>query len=275
MLAIIVTRKPLLMLLASLLTLSTAVTLDARQKTSNASEIRLKSWKIEYDEAGGLAGKTRHLTITDDGKVSAQGGGSMQPWHISFSAAASQLADIKAILKGMKLSGPPKPLPRKKGEPISDMLETTLEITYGGQKYPIHLAPENLMSILESVLNEGQERAEDEKWTKAGPFKLGRVWTVRAEVRDSNSMWHGEEWIGTWIRQGQSKIFDAVWRNNKTNEEIRDTVEVESAERGSVALHRTGAKLHYHGYYTSDRQDEVIGTIRPSANCSWRAKIDY
>lgn len=129
--------------------------------------------------------------------------------------------------------------------------------------------------MIESLLSEGLRRAEDERWEKAGPFRLGCVWKVEEEVRDGQGMWHGELWTGTWTRLDDSNVFDAVWRNNKSNQELRDTVVLDSAERGKIAMHRTSANVKYGGWYSPERQDYFTGHVLPHNDWTWRVNISY
>ena len=86
---------------------------------------------------------------------------------------------------------------------------------------------------------------------------------------------HGELWEGTWTRKADTQTFDAVWRNNKTDQEVRDTVELDSAERGRIKLHRSNSKIYYSGYYQADQQNELLGYVNSCQMCSWRTQIEY
>ena len=240
----------------------------------NAAHTNASTWKIEYHESGGIDGRVLSIALTSDGKADTKGGLGPGAWQTEFQVPAQQLSEVQALVDGLKLSGSPKPrLPR--GRPIPDMVYVTLDITYGGQIYPIQSPPARLTTLLHSLISQGKKQAEDEKWTKAGEFKLGRVWHVTEEVRDSQGLWHGEKWEGTWTRKGDTRTFDAVWRNNKSHEELRDAVEVDVAERGLLKLHRTGSKISYNGYYPADKPNDLLGYVSSCPTCSWRAQIEY
>ena len=254
------------MLLAASLALATPQTKDTKDIPP--------AWKIDYHEAGGLDGRVLFLTLTPDGTVDTKGGLSTASWESVFQISAEQLAEVQSIVEGFKLAGTPKSRTQG-GQPIPDMVYITLDVVKDKKKYPIEPAPPKLVAILRTLIAQGKKQAEDEKWRKAGDFKLGRVWHVSEEVRDDQGIWHGELWEGTWTRQADAKTFDAVWRNNKSHQEVRDTVELDSAERGWIMLHRTSSKISYKGYYQADKQNDLTGYVSSCPTCSWRTQIEY
>jgi hypothetical protein len=265
--------KPLECCLAVLL-LSSCVLMTGQQATSAQKLQSTPQWVIEYHETGGKDGRSLHVTVNSAGDVTTNGG-VVQKWKSLFQASPDQLAELKTLVNGLKLSGIPKPAPQKPQRPIPDMLYTKLEVTRGGQKYPVTAAPDRFYVILRQLLEEGRKRAENDKWQKAGAFKAGRVWHVQEEVRDSEGIWHGEEWDGTWARRGETNTFDAVWRNNKTGQEVRDTVELQVAERGRIALHRMSTNVNYSAWYTPEKPDQLTGYLSSCKGCSWRVEISY
>ena len=259
-------------LLASVVFLSGFAAAASPQTESNQKAS--VPWLVAYSESGGRDGRLLRVTLAADGQV-LTGGGRMEPWHKTLRASAEQLLEVQTLIEGLNLTGPPKPPPAKHDPPIPDMLYVTLEVTRGGVNYPISSAPPRLVSVLRELGTEGSKRSEDEKWQKIGPFRLGRVWHVREEVRDRNGRWNGEEWVGTWTRRGEANLFDAFWQNNKTHQELRDTVVVEYAERGWVRLYRATTKWKYGAWYDPKHQAELIGSVNSCPGCSWRGQIEY
>ena len=228
-----------------------------------------RTWTINYAVSGGIAGISQRLSLRDYGEATVE---SRREGQTTFKISPEQLARIRGLVQRLNLSAPP---PAKPAENIPDMLYHSLTVTSGGHEVPIGAEGSELAKELQSILAEALKRAEDEKWNKAGVFRLGRVWKVQEEVRDNQGMWHGEQWDGTWTRRADTHIFDAVWRNNKSNEEVRDTVVLDSAERGSVILHRASGKVKYQGSYAANQPESVSGYLNPSHACWWRATIQY
>lgn len=226
-------------------------------------------WTIDYSVRGGITGRFEHLVLRDDGEAVVEGGRRLRT---TFKISAEQLARIQASVARIDFAAD---RPRFKPPNHPDMQINSLTITRGGREIPIGQQGQDLTSALQPIVAQGLKRAGDEMWAKAGPFRLGRVWTVQEEVRDNQGMWHGEEWDGTWTRRADTHTFDAVWRNNRSNREVRDTVILDSAERGSVKLHRGTDPLKYEGGYDVDHLENLIGYITPSHGCSWRASIQY
>jgi hypothetical protein len=83
---------------------------------------------------------------------------------------------------------------------VPDMIYRSLTISTGGREYSVWAS--ELEPLLESILEDSMKRADDERWAKAGPFKLGRTWKVEEEVRE-NFMWRGS-WFGMWTRRADS-----------------------------------------------------------------------
>jgi hypothetical protein len=83
---------------------------------------------------------------------------------------------------------------------VPDMIYRSLTISTGGREYSVWAS--ELEPLLESILEDSMKRADDERWAKVGPFKLGRTWKVEEEVRE-NFMWRGS-WFGMWTRRADS-----------------------------------------------------------------------
>jgi len=241
---------------------------------SLASAQTSSEWKIDYHESGGIDGRVLSITLTSPGKADSKGGLGPGAWQSTFQISSGQLSEVRALVNDLKLSGTPTRRPAEKRD-IPDMVYTTLDVTHAGAVYPILSPPPKLVAILRDLLKQGKKQAEDEKWQKAGDFKLGRVWHVSEEVRDKEGIWHGELWQGTWTRKGDGKIFDAVWVNNQTHQEVHDTVELDSAERGWFMLHRTSSNISYKGYYQADKQNDLVGYVSSCPTCTWRTQIEY
>jgi hypothetical protein len=213
-------------------------------------------WMLKYSVEGGIAGYNEHLTLNQEGEVEVR---SYQS-QFRFTVPSKKLADIRQMVQQLDASAF-KPVPPPPEMP--DMIYSPFTITTGGHEYQIGPDGNGLRAVIESLLSEGLRRAEDQMFAKAGPFRLGRVWKVEEEVRDSQGMWHGELWMGTWTRINDSNVFGAVWRNNKSNQELRDTVVLDSAERGKIAMHRTSSNVKYDGWYSQERQDYFTGHVLP------------
>jgi len=93
------------------------------------------------------------------------------------------------------------------------------------------------------------------------------------EVRDGEGIFHGEQWTGIWTRQADDNTFSAVWHNSKSNEEVRDTVILDSATRGQVKLHRSSGEIHYDVSYTAEHPDQLSGYVSSCAHCWVRIAI--
>jgi hypothetical protein len=91
-------------------------------------------------------------------------------------------------------------------------------------------------------------------------------------------VWHVEEgvngrslFIGTWTRRGRSSVFDAVWRNVDTGEEIRDTLRlVEAGDR--IVFHRDGNNGEYQGHFSPDARHIEGTTSWYGPGWFWRAE---
>lgn len=241
----------------------------AGQSTSRHETAPTQPWSIEYSATGGVAGISQHLVLHDSGEAVVEGRRGLQT---TFHIPSEQLARIQALVQRIDLSAPP---PAKPKVGIPDMLDQSLIITSGGKEVLIGQQGRDLIAALQPILDQGRQRAEDEMWAKAGPFRLGRVWKVQEEVRDNRGLWHGEEWDGTWTRRADANAFDAFWRNNRSNQEVRDTVIVDLAERGKVKLHRGSGNVKYDGGYAAEHPESLTGYISPSQGSSWRASIEY
>ncbi len=242
-----------------------------RPQTPSASPAdEATGWTIEYGFSGGIAGIYKYLAMHADGTGWVAGRPGQK---IELKLTAEQMARIRALVEAL-----PPPAPAKPGSlkhEIYDDIHSTFTLSRAGETRSIGQEGKELAGVLDAILEDELKRSSEEAWVKAGPFRLGRVWKVEEEVRDGQGMWHGELWIGTWTRINNSNVFDAVWRNNKSNLELRDTVVLDSAERGKIAMHRKSSNVKYDGWYSPERQDYFTGHVLPHDDWTWRVNISY
>ncbi len=221
-------------------------------------------WTVEYALVGGVAGYGKYLIVHDDGQLLI--GGQQTPSQ----APPAQMDALDELLSKLDLAAVPC-RPREEHQHVSDDMYSKLELSIGGGKY----CPEQALlgPLLDSILADGNKRLEEERWARAGPFKLGRTWRVEELVRDSSGVYHGTSWKGVWVRRPDSNTFDAVWRHNKTGEEIRGMVELDVAEHGQLLLHRTTGGLRYRASYAPERPSTISGSVGACDNC-WHAVIE-
>ena len=99
-------------------------------------------------------------------------------------------------------------------------------------------------------------------------FDLGRVWQVREYAPD------GSIWEGSWTRRGDSPIFDAQWRNNRTGGIAQDVIEFREIQNGSAVLYRQRLSGTYYGPLSRDRTRIRRGTASwYSPGTFWEADI--
>ncbi len=224
-------------------------------------------WSISYSLSGGIAGLNRRLTLASDGQATAAD--LRTPGRqASFTATPAELAAVSAALAKADLSAPLPPAnPR-----VSDAMYQTLQVTYGDKLYP-KVAAAEITALLAPILNRGLKLAEDQRWQTTGAFDAGARWDVQIEVRDAQGIFHGEYWRGQWTRRPGVNTFDAVWRNTRTNEELRETVTLESAERGRVLLRRASSGQTMEGSYTAEDPLHLTGYLAPNPRWYWKAAI--
>jgi hypothetical protein len=239
-----------------------------------------KPWTINYSYSGGILLRSASITVTEDGSVTVTNR-FFHPGQALFSATSDEMAKISAALEQLNLSGPPRALPP--ATPMPDAITASLEVTYDGRKYQMETRDSALLAVLNPIMARGQQQIVDNPPAQAGPFRLGRKWEVQLEVRDAHGLFHGEYWNAVWTRRGDTNEFDAVWRNTRTNEEVRDTVELDSAERGHVVLRRSSQNQRLEGAYQAENPSHISGTlvapgVSGCAGCPglyWRATIEY
>lgn len=244
------------------------VLMSACGHTTEAQQAECRGpWTVNYSVSGGIAGISQHLTLDHTGTVVVTNRGQ----KASFTVAADRFARICHIVQQQNFDSLPTTIHQPSN--IPDMINSSVTITYSGRVYELGPVSKALLAEIGPLMTEGIARAEDEKWIRAGAFRLGRTWQVEEEVRDSEGMWHGELWKGVWTRIGDSNTFDAVWRNNQSNQELRDTVILDSVGRGKIAMHRASSKIRYDGYYSAEDQSSITGLIQSHLYCTWRVSI--
>jgi hypothetical protein len=117
----------------------------------------------------------------------------------------------------------------------------------------------------------------------------GKVWTI--EIYRRICVYDGGDfpncdgeiilWRGKIIRRGNSFDFDAVWRNEKTGEEVRDLVKLIDAVRERVVFRRDGQEKEnlgklFRGSYQENSPNFIRGNGwgQRSATVTWRATIE-
>jgi hypothetical protein len=202
----------------------------------------------------------------------------MQVWGRRMSSTVEsklspeELARITRLVKQFNLSNTTNPAESH----IPDVMANRFTLELGGHLYYGGPEEKELATELQSILTEEAKAAVNEKWAKTGPFRLGRLWQVKEDIRDSKGRFHRDYWLGTWTRRGDMNLFDAVWHNFKTGEEMKDVVQFDSAERGTVRLHRQRTKQAYEGDYRAEEMNTIFaGTVRGPGFpvCSWWATV--
>jgi hypothetical protein len=249
----------------SIMPILLCLVLAAGCRSAYAAPLTLtRPWTVEYSVSGGVHGIRKHLIVHDDGRLLAEG-----RLKADLQALPSQLAALLEILGKAEFSLRSK-TPLREEPVVPDMIYQSLTISTGGREYSVWA--NGLESLLDSIFEDSMKRADDERWARAGPFKLGRTWKVKEEVRE-NFMWRAS-WIGVWTRRGDSKLFDAIWRHDKTGEERRGTVELDAADRGELKLHCDATGARYQAPYSPEDQTRIVGSTSACRGCTWRATIE-
>jgi len=130
------------------------------QRSRRDVEQPLKPWRIEYHVGGGVVASDSRVTLSDDANVVVEH--SPGALRATFRASARQMTEAEALLRTLHLSGVPSGEPRGCG----GELYMSLQVTYGGQTYPIDVctakagsAVAQLTELLGTMLADGLERA--------------------------------------------------------------------------------------------------------------------
>lgn len=244
---------------------------DSRSQSNHLTAAEPEAaWLVEYTVTGGVAGRVEHISVRQDGLT--------KTWSVSASTqestiSAAELAEIRSLVMACRLTNTTKPAESQ----IPDMISSALTMERDGRLYYIGPEGKELAQALDRIFEQKTKEAEDAKWAKAGPFHLGRVWKVQEEIRDPQGQFHGDYWLGTWTRRGDTNLFDAVWRDSRTGEEVRDVMQFDSAQRGSLTLHRLGTHQIYLGSWRAEQMNVIgFGSIRTpgSAQRSWWGSVE-
>jgi hypothetical protein len=263
-------RKPIARLTLCLGGCLVATIAGTAQSTNSPQTARSSTWTVQYTVSGGIAGRVEHISVRQDGVTQTWG---LRAAKRESTISPEELAKIRSLVKACKLSDTAKPAESQ----IPDMISSELTIEIGGHLYYIGPEGKDLAQELHRLFEQKAQEAENAKWAKAGPFRLGRVWKVKEEIRDQKGRFNGEFWLGTWTRRADTNLFDALWRNSRTGEEVKGVVQLDSAERGMVTLHRLGTKQIYHGVYQPEHMNTVSsGSISApgSTPCLWWAAVE-
>lgn len=227
-------------------------------------------WTVEYTESGGIVGRVERISVRQDGVTEIWGliTNGMQKSMLS----SDELQRINSLVKSCKFS----PLPKLTRSPMPDVISSELTVEFGGHLYYVGLEGKELAQELHRIYEQKAQEAENARWVKAGPFQLGRCWDVKEEVRDRKGQFHGDYWLGTWTHRDHTNLFDALWRDSKSGEEVKGVMQFDSAERGIVSLHRLGTKEIYQGFYRAEEMKVIhFGSINApgQAQRAWWATV--
>ncbi|MEQ1763405.1 MAG: hypothetical protein ABL984_09705 [Pyrinomonadaceae bacterium] len=222
---------------------------------------QIKTWTIYEGKGGGRAGRIDSYSIDSDGAFGETRGTKTTVRKI----AAADLQELVKLLKDLKLPGTKTKI--IKGDGVYDGIYGGLTITLDGKHYKIE--GNSFYDEKQLVLMEPQKKTLDRlKRTLTEirtaqltvrdeiPVLTDKLWTLivfrREDIYEGLGCCPSEikmtvVWRGKLTRRGNSSTFDAVWHNETTGEEARDTVELEEAIRDSVVLRRGGGANKYLG----------------------------
>ncbi len=97
---------------------------------------------------------------------------------------------------------------------------------------------------------------------------LGTRWVVTEHNPD------GTTWDGSWVRRGQTPVFDALWRHSGTKAIVKDIVEVRALRGTEIEVFRRSNAGIYKGTLASDQLTVPRGTASwMPATAWWEARI--
>ena len=104
---------------------------------------------------------------------------------------------------------------------------------------------------------------------QAPTLDLGRYWKViEASAARADLIWNG-----TWTRRGDTNVFDAHWRVDKTGEEVSDVIEFIDQKGDAIALFRRQLNGRYHGRVHPDGR-HIAGSATWYRNGdAWTAEV--
>ncbi len=219
------------------------------------------TWKIEYRCNDGR-GRLTQLTLTRDGTLTSvdRTGG-----RRAVRTATPQVLDtVGEFLKRAT------PVAKPAGPGPIHMPSCGGSVRVGDREYAIHTPPE-IVTLLRQALEDGLRVATEI------PFEPGRRWRVLEGVwQGAQEGLRNAEWESTWVRRGDSRLFDATFRNRRTNETLHDVIELKPAQGRELLLYRQGLKQYYRGSYFAIQPDRVTGRgdwYRPGE--IWSVTIEY
>lgn len=109
-----------------------------------------RSWKVEYQESGGIGGINRHVTLSNDGTLVREDSYLRQKAPIISHVSARQIVEVSEILIKLKKAGVPKPGPQPS---FPDAMFFTLTITFDGKEYPADPANQKLARLRELMVS--------------------------------------------------------------------------------------------------------------------------
>jgi hypothetical protein len=244
-----------LLMILGFLTVAGSFTAEAQKLSNN----KFKTWKISDGQSGGIAGRIENYSISSDGNSIEQANMKTTTQKID----ETDLQEIVGLLEELKLPGTKTKL--VKGSRIYDGVYGGLTITLDGKDYKIE--GNSFYDEKQIVLTAAQKKTLDQLKRKLAQIRTkpvknnypvqqeipsvmtGKVWTITIFRR--KPMYSGGDfapydfeitifWRGKLTRRENSFIFDAVWRNELTAEEVCDTVELADTVLESIVLRRSG-----------------------------------
>ncbi len=289
------TKSLSLLVILGFFVVGAAFTVKA-QKLSN----KFKTWEISEGRSGGIRGMTERYSLDSNGNLIKRQGSTETTQKIGETA----LLEIVKLLGELKLPGTRTGI--VKGDGIYDGIYGGFTIRLDGKVYKVE--GKSFYKETQVVLTASQKKTLDELKSKLTeirrtasvaetkpalpteisvqqtppPIMTGKSWTI--EIYRRNCVYDGGDlpncygetifWRGKLTRRGKSFDFDAVWRNEKTGEEVRDKVTLIDAVRERVVFRRDGEEKEYLGkLLRGGYRKESPNFIRGNEG-NWRATIE-
>ncbi len=235
------------------------------------------TWRIYFGTNWPAIGKGETLTVCSDGRITYLN--KEQGTTAARRVSASSVAEITELIKQLKVPQTKAKYPDNGPLPWEFGFNPKLSwfnISLGNQDYKIERLDLSVVQL--RIYKQLRQKAEslfdnaikEQAKMQAPPIMRGHVWTVLENYEDTerNALWHGR-----LTRRGQSFVFDAVWRNAKTGEEVHDTVELLDAVAERVLLRRDGPpkeglRKFFRGTYSRFNLSKVSGNANAD-NPSW------
>jgi hypothetical protein len=225
----------------------------------------LKDWTLEYLVTGGIDGRFHLLTLKHNGLLIAEDRGRGK--RAQQQASAELLAKVAQAFQQATMI---QPKASGKTRPIADAVRSSVKVTAGGVEYVLRVLPD-FDTLLQRTLNENLQRATD-----IG-FDPGKRWKVlEGRWQGAEKGMQNAEWESVWVRRGDSLLFDATFRNRKTNETIQDVIELKPVQGRELLLYRQGRKQYYRATYLPIQPERVSGHADwQQPGDLWFATIEY